>query len=74
VLRGTRVRPQDIVGNAEMGVAWIADPFGTPEDDVRTVLAFHAANWDELPMEYARRSMSRRSALMGLIGPVAPRT
>ena len=52
VLRRTRIRPEDIVGNAEMGVAWVAEAFGIPEEDVRTVLAFHAAHYNELPLEY----------------------
>ena len=52
VLRGTRLRPQDITGNAEMGVAWIVDAFGVSEADVRTVLDFWAAHWDQLPMEH----------------------
>ncbi len=52
VVRGTRLRPQDIVGNAEMGVAWIVDAFGITAEDVRTVLNFHAAHYNELPLEY----------------------
>ncbi len=34
VVRGTRMRPQDIVGNAEMGAAWIADAHGMRVEDV----------------------------------------
>jgi uncharacterized protein (DUF433 family) len=52
VLRGTRLRPQDIVGNAEMGEEWIVDAFGIPVEDVRTVLDFWKEHCDELPLEY----------------------
>jgi uncharacterized protein (DUF433 family) len=52
VLRGTRLRPQDITGNAEMGAAWISEAFGISAEDVQTVLAFHAEHFEELPLEY----------------------
>jgi uncharacterized protein (DUF433 family) len=52
VLRHSRVRPQDILANAELGAEWIADAHSLPVDDVREVLAFHAAHSDELPLEY----------------------
>jgi uncharacterized protein (DUF433 family) len=52
VVRGTRMRPQDIVGNAEMGADWIAGAHGMRVEDVRTVLDFWADHYDELPLEY----------------------
>ena len=52
VLRHSRVRPDDIIVNAEMGVDWIADAFGISAADVRTVLAFKQQHWDELPLEF----------------------
>jgi uncharacterized protein (DUF433 family) len=52
VVRGTRMRPQDIVGNAEMGAAWIADAHGMRVEDVRAVLDFWTDHYDELPLEY----------------------
>ena len=52
VVRGTRMRPQDIVGNAEMGAEWIADAHGMAIEDVRTVLDFWAQYYDDLPLEH----------------------
>lgn len=52
VVRGTRMRPQDIVGNAEMGAEWIAEAHGMDIADVRTVLDFWAEHYDDLPLEY----------------------
>lgn len=52
VVRGTRMRPQDIVGNAGMGAEWIADAHGMDITDVQTVLDFWAKHCDELPLEY----------------------
>ena len=52
VVRGTRLRAEDITANAEMGVTWIADAFGVPAEMVRTVLDFWHQHADELEMEY----------------------
>lgn len=52
VLRGSRVRPQDILANAGRGAGWIADAYGLPLDDVRAVLLFHARHEGELPLEH----------------------
>jgi uncharacterized protein (DUF433 family) len=52
VLRGTRLRAEDITGNAEMGVAWIADSFGIPAEKVRIVLEFWHQYAEELEIEY----------------------
>ena len=52
VVRGTRMRPQDIVSNVEMGAEWIADAHRMPIEDIRTVLDFWAEHYDELPLEY----------------------
>ena len=52
VLRGTRVRAEDITANAEMGVAWIADAYGISVETVLTVLDFWRDHWSELPVEY----------------------
>ena len=52
VLRGSRVRPQDILANAEQGAEWIADAHGLPLADVTALLAFHAQHPDELPLEH----------------------
>ena len=63
VLRHSRVRPQDVVSNAELGAEWIAEAHGLSIDDVRAVLAFHAAHRDELPIEYVS---PERMAFLGL--------
>jgi uncharacterized protein (DUF433 family) len=60
VLRYTRMRPQDIISNAEMGAEWIADAHGLPLADVQQVLEFYDAHYDELPAEYI--SPERRKA------------
>jgi uncharacterized protein (DUF433 family) len=52
VLRHSRVRPQDILADAELGAEWIAEAHSLPVDDVRQVLAFYAVRSDELPLEY----------------------
>lgn len=61
VLRGTRVRPQDILANAAMGSEWIAEALGLPIEHVRLVLIFHRAHIDQLPLEYI--SLDRVAAL-----------
>jgi uncharacterized protein (DUF433 family) len=52
VLRHSRMRPQDILANAELGAEWIAEAHSLLVDDVQQVLAFYAAHSDELPLEY----------------------
>lgn len=52
VVRGTRVRPQDILGNAGLGADWIADAHGLPLSDVCAVLDFYNAHREALPLEY----------------------
>ena len=61
VVRGTRMRPQDIISNVEMGAEWIADAHLMPIEDIRTVLDFWAEHYDELPLEFF--SPERISAL-----------
>ena len=52
VLRQSRMRPQDVLANAELGAEWIAAAHNLPVNDVREVLAFYEAHSDELPLEY----------------------
>ncbi len=52
VLRGTRLRAEDITANAEMGVQWIATAFGVSAEKVRVVLEFWREHWSQLPIEY----------------------
>jgi hypothetical protein len=42
VVRGSRVRPQDLVANRDQGAEWLARNHGLPIATVREVLAFHA--------------------------------
>jgi uncharacterized protein (DUF433 family) len=48
VLRRSRVRPEDLLGNLDEGPEWMADAFGLPIEDVREVLAFYRKHQDEL--------------------------
>lgn len=41
VIRGTRVRPQDLVVNRDEGIPWLVDNYGVPADTVRDVFAFY---------------------------------
>jgi uncharacterized protein (DUF433 family) len=41
VIRGTRVRPQDLVINRAEEEAWLVENFAIPAERVRAVLAFH---------------------------------
>jgi uncharacterized protein (DUF433 family) len=41
VIRGTRVRPQDLLVNREEGLAWLSENFSIPVETIREVLAFH---------------------------------
>jgi uncharacterized protein (DUF433 family) len=52
VLRGTRVRPQDLLINLDQSPAWMADAFRLRIEDVQAVLAFYEAHRNELPAEY----------------------
>jgi uncharacterized protein (DUF433 family) len=44
VIKGTRVRPDDLVVNRTMGEEWLSDAFALPLDVVREVLAFYDAH------------------------------
>lgn len=48
VLRDSRVRPEDLIGNLDEGAEWMAEAFGLPIADVRTVLDFYRLHQDEL--------------------------
>jgi uncharacterized protein (DUF433 family) len=41
VIRGTRVRPIDLIVNRDEGMPWLVANFGIPEDTVRAVFAFY---------------------------------
>ena len=41
VIRGTRVRPQDLLVNREEGLDWLAENFSIPKETIRRVFAFH---------------------------------
>ena len=64
VLRHTRMRPQDIISNEEMGAEWIAEAHDLPIEDVRAALAFYARYRHELPPEYI--SAERRASAPAL--------
>lgn len=44
VIKGRRVRPDDLVVNRTMGEEWLSEAFALPLDLVREVLAFYDAN------------------------------
>ena len=52
VLRRSRVRPEDLIGNLAEGAEWMADAFGLPLDDVRAVLDFYRGHQDELALGF----------------------
>ncbi len=52
VMRGTRVRPEDLLANVDQGPEWLANAYSIPIEDIREVLAFYEARRDELPAEY----------------------
>ena len=41
VLRGTRVRPQDLLANRDEGIYWLVENLGIPADTIRQVFTFH---------------------------------
>jgi uncharacterized protein (DUF433 family) len=41
VVRGTRVRPEDLLVNRDEGVPWLVENFGVPADTVREIFAFY---------------------------------
>ena len=40
VIKGTRVRPVDLLVNREQGVPWLVENFGIPAVTVREIFAF----------------------------------
>lgn len=43
VIRGTRVRPEDLLANRDQGVDWLAKSHGLEPDVIREVFAFYDA-------------------------------
>jgi uncharacterized protein (DUF433 family) len=43
VIRGTRVRPQDLLANRAEGLDWLARNFTIPVETIRDVFAFYDA-------------------------------
>jgi uncharacterized protein (DUF433 family) len=43
VIRGTRVRPEDLLINRDQGVEWLSRGHGIPADTIRDVFAFYDA-------------------------------
>jgi uncharacterized protein (DUF433 family) len=41
VLRGTRVRPDDLLVNRDEGIDWLVENFDIPADVIRRLFAFH---------------------------------
>ena len=48
VIRNSRVRPEDLIGNLPETPEWLADAFGLPLPDVLEVLAFYKMHQDRL--------------------------
>ena len=44
VVRGTRVRPEDLLVNRDQGVDWLADSHGVDPEVIRRVFAFYDAH------------------------------
>jgi uncharacterized protein (DUF433 family) len=41
VIRGTRVRPQDLLANRAEGLEWLSENFTIPVETIRQVFAFY---------------------------------
>ena len=41
VIRGTRVRPEDLLVNRAEGLSWLAGNFGIPAEIIQDIFAFH---------------------------------
>ena len=41
VIKGSRVRPEDLIVNRDEGLEWLAENHGLPLETVREVLAFY---------------------------------
>ena len=41
VLRGTRVRPEDLLVNRDEGIDWLVENFDIPADVILRLFAFH---------------------------------
>ena len=41
VLRGTRVRPEDLLVNRDEGIDWLVENFDIPADVIGRLFAFH---------------------------------
>ena len=41
MIRGTRVRPQDLLVNRDQGIEWLATGHGIPADTIRQLFAFY---------------------------------
>jgi uncharacterized protein (DUF433 family) len=44
VIRDSRVRPEELLVNADQGAEWLAESHGLPIEAVREVLAFYRKN------------------------------
>jgi uncharacterized protein (DUF433 family) len=44
VIKGSRVRPEDLLINRDQGVEWLERNHGIPAATIRKVFAFHDAN------------------------------
>jgi uncharacterized protein (DUF433 family) len=44
VLRGTRVRPEDLLINRDEGIEWLARNHGIAPETIRALFAFHDAH------------------------------
>ena len=41
VIKGSRVRPEDLIVNRDEGTEWLAENYGLPLETIREVLAFY---------------------------------
>lgn len=41
VIKGTRVRPNDLLVNRDEGIDWLAENFSIPSESIRQVFAFY---------------------------------
>lgn len=48
VIRGTRVRPEDLLVNRSEGIGWLTENFGVTAETIREVFSFYDAHRVEL--------------------------
>jgi uncharacterized protein (DUF433 family) len=76
VIRGTRVRPEDLLINRDEGLPWLAENYSIPQETIREVFACYDRRQDAhlaksgIVASFPRKRESRRSPQShGAAGP-----